>query len=469
VKDLAALVTKRPWVVLPIETKVRELYARVLLAAVCAEQGAGVVIGRLADFGLYAPALPPAVVLQTNALTTELSDSATVHGHMMTALDEEGLVYRDQKDYLARRVSVESVERCERFFAWGEVHRHAVLSKVPNSEGRVIAAGNPRLDTLRPELRAIYRSEAEELEKQYGEFVLINTNLATYNHWLGTDHRIREWASAGWSSTEEGAMMLQRLLTFQRSMLEEFTALIEALAEALPNRVAIVLRPHPSERFETWREKLGHLPSVTVVHEGSVVPWLMASKALIHNSCTTGIEATLLERPSFAYMPVRDELSESSLPNESSLPVGDLESMVDAALTTLEQPGSFEKPALAGLTGHIEQLAGRLASEVIAGHLLAVSPPPSSFDDADRLARKIRRSRLRLRIRSVASATFNRKLGEERRMRSYVRETSQWITGLEVAGILRALKDATGRFEGVSSEHLGPDLVIVGTPQADRV
>jgi hypothetical protein len=38
-----------------------------------------------------------------------------------------------------------------------------------------------------------------------------------------------------------------------------------------------------------------------VTNDGNVVPWLLASQALIHNGCTTGVEAFALRVPSISY------------------------------------------------------------------------------------------------------------------------------------------------------------------------
>ncbi len=55
--------------------------------------------------------------------------------------------------------------------------------------------------------------------------------------------------------------------------------------------MTIIVRPHPSENHEKWCEVLPEHEKVIVKHEGNVLPWLMAAQVVIHNSCTTGIEA----------------------------------------------------------------------------------------------------------------------------------------------------------------------------------
>jgi hypothetical protein len=40
-----------------------------------------------------------------------------------------------------------------------------------------------------------------------------------------------------------------------------------------------------------------------VTNDGSVVPWLLAAKVLVHNGCTTGVEAYVMRVPAVAYHP----------------------------------------------------------------------------------------------------------------------------------------------------------------------
>ncbi|MEO5882399.1 MAG: hypothetical protein ABIQ06_08280, partial [Caldimonas sp.] len=52
-----------------------------------------------------------------------------------------------------------------------------------------------------------------------------------------------------------------------------------------------------------------------VVHEGNVVPWLMAARVLLHNGCTTAVEASVLDTPAVSFMPVSSEIYDYHLPN----------------------------------------------------------------------------------------------------------------------------------------------------------
>jgi hypothetical protein len=105
----------------------------------------------------------------------------------------------------------------------------------------------------------------------------------------------------------------------QQSIYDHFLALMPRLGEWFPDR-RIILRPHPSENHELWRAALSNCPNMHVLHEGNVVPWLMACRTLLHNGCTTAVEAAVLETPAVTYQPVTSAVYDYHLPNSLSHP-----------------------------------------------------------------------------------------------------------------------------------------------------
>ena len=69
----------------------------------------------------------------------------------------------------------------------GSTQATDVRGAVNNVPARIFETGNPRFDLLRPGLRELYRPDAEALRARFGDFILINTNFARYNHYFGRD------------------------------------------------------------------------------------------------------------------------------------------------------------------------------------------------------------------------------------------------------------------------------------------
>jgi hypothetical protein len=96
--------------------------------------------------------------------------------------------------------------------------------------------------------------------------------------------------------------------------------MIPLLEESFP-QVTVVVRPHPTESHEAYRRIAEGCRRVKVTNQGNVVPWLLSARALIHNGCTTGVEAFVMGVPAISYRPIKNEIYDDGfyhLPNALS-------------------------------------------------------------------------------------------------------------------------------------------------------
>ena len=110
------------------------------------------------------------------------------------------------------------------------------------------------------------------------------------------------------------------LRDFKQAVFKDIKNVIPALEKAFPD-FSIIVRPHPTENPQIYKDIAKRCERVEVTNEGNVVPWIMAARALVHNSCTTGIEAYIMGVPAVSYMATRDEyydLGYYKLPNRMS-------------------------------------------------------------------------------------------------------------------------------------------------------
>jgi hypothetical protein len=152
----------------------------------------------------------------------------------------------------------------------------------------------------------------------------------------------------------------------KRSLFEQFVELVPRLAAAFPDQT-IVVRPHPSESHEVWQDAAGGHENVAVINEGSVVPWLMACDALVHNGCTTAVEAAVLQVSAIAFRPVADKAYDLELPNQLSREVQRVQDVVTELAqvvsgTSMIELGSSQR---ALLDWHLAALDGPLAVDRI--------------------------------------------------------------------------------------------------------
>ena len=90
------------------------------------------------------------------------------------------------------------------------------------------------------------------------------------------------------------------LRAHKQAIFDDFQQLIPMLEQAFPD-YTIVVRPHPTESHEVYHKLAAQCERVRVTNEGNVVPWLLAARVLVHNGCTTGVEAYVTRVPAVSY------------------------------------------------------------------------------------------------------------------------------------------------------------------------
>ena len=106
------------WILLPIETKIREFHAKVLLSCAAAEAGFGVVLWTLGDSKRQKwLTLPRGISLEKSIVKANEKKFALLrkHGNKVCAWCEEGLVLLSRQEYQQRRICPESVGQVEDF------------------------------------------------------------------------------------------------------------------------------------------------------------------------------------------------------------------------------------------------------------------------------------------------------------------------------------------------------------------
>jgi surface carbohydrate biosynthesis protein len=367
---------RKSTLIIPVENQLRELDAKLLLSCVAAERGFPVVLGSRAFIHFAVASLPRGVYLAKSmrALSNRMFDIIRKVGHEIVAWDEEALVRAPDAQYWERRLSAGTVQKVSAIIAWGPDDAR-VFREYPGYTGAPIyITGNPRVDMMRREVRSFYNEEVERIRERFGRFVLINTNFGWNNHFIPNFAQINN------AGKPMGGFMTS-LVAHRTAIFEHFQKMVPALSEALPG-FTILVRPHPTESHVPWNEIAGGLGNVKVVHEGNVIPWLMACEALVHNSCTTAVEAFVLGTPAVAYQPVRMKTFDDELPNSLSHRAFSIEELGRTLGSILagEQRIDDQPNRRQLIERHIAALEGPLAAERMVDVLeqsgYASRPPP---------------------------------------------------------------------------------------------
>jgi surface carbohydrate biosynthesis protein len=351
----------------PVEIQTRELDAKLLLSCIAAERGFPVILGSRAFVHFLADSVPRGVYLAKSmrSLSIRMFDILRQLGHEIVCWDEDGLVRLVDEEYYRRRLSPITMRQISHLIAWGPDNARA-FREYPGYHGAPIhITGNPRVDLMRKELREFHRPQVDAIRDEYGDFVLVNTNFGQVNHYiseLGDMTTAAETTKSGPATPFDIGKGRHR-----RALYNHFQEMLPALCEALADR-RVILRPHPSENHHPWHAIASRCGNLAVVHEGSVIPWLIAAQTLVHNGCTTGVEAAVLGTPVVSFMPVVSETYDRDLPNSVGLRVHSLDDLCTMVrdLADGDPAGTADSSEFKKIMDrHVAALNGPLAAERI--------------------------------------------------------------------------------------------------------
>jgi surface carbohydrate biosynthesis protein len=326
---LRILSAEKPLLLIPVENQVRELDPKLLLACVAGRRGFSSVIGSRREMEMRIDHFPRSIYLSKSMTVRSLLFFwvAAKFGHDIITWDEEALVHLPPEIYFPRRLHPAAIRYVTHLFAWGEENAE-LWRQYPHLPPAtpIHVTGNPRSDMLRPELHAYYADEINGIRQEFGHFILVNTNFNHVNA-FGPDmnlfkpiQRPGQTLKFGRAARGMSRQYAEGLRDHKQAVFEDFKRLVPELEKQFPDHL-IVIRPHPTESHAAYQQIAAGCTRVRVTNQGNVVPWLLCADALIHNGCTTGVEAFVVRVPAVSYRATINDVYDNGffrLPNTLS-------------------------------------------------------------------------------------------------------------------------------------------------------
>ena len=204
---------------------------------------------------------------------------------LIYAFDEEGLMQTDFDTYLKRNHEKKTLGIIDGIFSWGPNHSD-LLRASGFRENQILKTGNTRFDH--------YLNLIKNKPKDYfsnNEIILICSRFASAN----PNKLIKSKQDKRDGSNEyiEDSKKILNLMILLPRLIREAN---------IKNK--IIVRPHPSESKYIWINACKGLENVSVTCEEPINDVLLRTKFLIHNRCTTAIEASLMHVKVISYEPI---------------------------------------------------------------------------------------------------------------------------------------------------------------------
>ena len=200
--------------------------------------------------------------------------------------DEEGLMQTDFDTFLQRNHEKSTIDIIDGIFSWGPKHSN-LLRKSGFKEKQILKTGNTRFDHY-----INSKKNKSNSRNAKNEIILICSRFASAN----PNKEIK--------SRKDNRDGSQQYIANSKEILKLMIALPQIIREAKIKNT-IIVRPHPSESKNLWINACKGLDNVLVTCEDPINDVLLKTKYLIHNRCTTAIEAFLMNVPVISYEPIK--------------------------------------------------------------------------------------------------------------------------------------------------------------------
>ncbi len=295
----------KPHIYIPIEIFYREINSRVILALNACFKGYRVYIGsksgidNLLDYKLKKNLKGGIYLYKSNIISSPnyINKIKKVCDHFVVIDEEFTLGGINFKESVINRTKNEY--NISKFFVLGEKIKKKILKYKKNFSSQIIVSGWPKYDVYRKEYSGIFKKEANKIKKKYGNFLLFISNYGAISE-QGLKVHLQSFKKKGFIYQDQIETMKQYFNDF-KYMCYEFKKF-----KKKNEKINIVLRPHPSDYFhDNWNKNLKNLKNFHIAYDKDIIPWIIASKGIVHRGCSTSIDAYFLKKKIFYFLPDR--------------------------------------------------------------------------------------------------------------------------------------------------------------------
>lgn len=232
------------------------------------------------------------------------------------SIDEEaGNSFKNEKELenlLEYRSSKINVMNVDKIYNWGNFDNKVWVKKYKKFKKKFKITGLPRIDIWKKSIsKLIFDKEIDYLKKRYGDFIFIPSTF------ISSKDKLNQLINFEKKRIFNKEYLQKKIDSrkFEYELFLEFKELISRLSKENLN-LNIVIKPHPSELIADWKIVTKNLNNVFVDNKYEITPYIMASKCVVFNSSTAGMQSVFMGKKTICYKSISDKKSLRNFPNK---------------------------------------------------------------------------------------------------------------------------------------------------------
>ena len=393
----------------------------------------------------------------------------------LVTLDEEAIFSAHNPDrFIEERFSSANLELADRVLCWGRFDYEAMFPKYDKFKEKIIRSGNPRFDIWSNKFNSLYQNQAIEIKKKFGEFILFSSNFSIRSNANGPDYVLKYFEENKIIKNDNDRTKFLKIWEFKDRAFENFLILIPKLARRYKN-LKFIIRNHPSEDPKEWNEIADNNHNIIVEQKGSITPYIMASKCILHFGCTSGLEAYFIGKPSLIFAPEKH----AEIDNSVSAHLSRVHRSYDSLILDIDKvmTGGVIKNEMADayFKNNFYYDEGMLFTEKIINEIDSITEPNDIFvGNIEGLKRRMMKQKLKGRIKNTAMLRPARALYQAFRKRtgltstltpSVIKHRQKWpgLTQTEIEETLNTLADILNLKIDIYCDNICDEIFILNT------
>ena len=260
-------------------------------------------------------------------------------------LDEEGAIFSKYIKEKSPRGGKNNdlIQYMSQIIFWGkeELKNYLERHKKYLTSEKYTVCGNPRFDLCKKKYHYFYHAISKNKINEEKNFIMIDSAFGGFNNIVDLKSQLDHWSKVkyegdrGEVTPENWLEKNKPLYDFQSKLFPKFVEGIKFITNKLPN-YEFLIRPHPIENINTWIDHFKDKKNVKISNKDTAVSKFINARLMIHNGCSTAVEASFSNIPSICFLPVYSDNYIQELPRDVSFLAKNNEELLEMVLRLYE-------------------------------------------------------------------------------------------------------------------------------------